>query len=73
MNALLHESSGAISKWLDIKLPALSANWWANHVVNRLTFQQQRLVDENRIQTLAGLDLAAASATPIKDRASTSA
>lgn len=59
MNKLLHESGGAISKWLELKLPALSSNWWANHVINRLTFQQQRLVEENRIKELSGLDFAA--------------
>ena len=59
MNELLNESAAAISRWLEIKLPALSANWWAEHVVNRLTFQEERLVAEKRIQTLSGLDLAA--------------
>lgn len=59
MNELLHKSGGAIARWLEAKLPALSANWWPDQVVNRLTFQQQRLVEEMRIQSLAGLDLAA--------------
>lgn len=59
MNELLQESAGAIASWLEGRLPSLTANWWVEHVVNRLTFQQQRLVDERRIQTLSGLDLAA--------------
>ena len=59
MNELLHKSGGAIARWLEAKLPALSAAWWQEQVVNRLTFQQQRLVEEKRIQSLAGLDLAA--------------
>lgn len=59
MNELLHKSGGVIARWLESKLPALSTNWWKEQVVNRLTFQQQRLVDEKRIQSLAGLDLAA--------------
>lgn len=59
MNELLHKSGGAIARWLEAKLPALSANWWPDQVVNRLTFQQQRLVEEKRIQSLASLDLAA--------------
>lgn len=59
MNELLHASGGVISRWLEAKLPALGSKWWDDNVVNRLTFQQQRLVDEKRIQSLAGLDLAA--------------
>ncbi|NMF98956.1 SNF2-related protein [Aromatoleum toluolicum] len=59
MNELLHASGGEISRWLEGKLPALGRNWWAENVVNRLTFQQQRLVEEKRIQTLSGFDLAA--------------
>ena len=59
MNELLYISAGAISEWLGVKLPLLGASWWIDNVVNRLTFQQQRLVEEKRIQSLAGLDLAA--------------
>lgn len=59
MNELLHQSGGAIARWLEAKLPTLSANWWQDQVFCRLTFQQQRLVEERRIQSLAGLDLAA--------------
>ncbi|WP_119157856.1 DEAD/DEAH box helicase [Caldimonas tepidiphila] len=59
MNELLHKSGGAIARWLEEKLPNLGPNWWQDQVVNRLTFQQQRLVEERRIQSLVGLDLAA--------------
>ncbi|MBR7195888.1 helicase-related protein [Pseudomonas sp. 14A] len=59
MNELLHASGGVIARWLEAKLPALGSNWWIDNVVNRLTFQQQRLVAEKRIQSLLGLDLAA--------------
>ncbi|MCP3024308.1 DEAD/DEAH box helicase [Cupriavidus basilensis] len=59
MNELLHTSGGVISRWLEAKLPALGPTWWVNNVVNRLTFQQQRLVEEKRIQSLGGLDFAA--------------
>ena len=59
MNELLHKSGGAIARWLETRLPALGENWWRDQVVNRLTFQQQRLVEEKRIQSLGGLDLAA--------------
>lgn len=59
MNELLHASGGAIARWLEAKLPALGSTWWVHNVVNRLTFQQQRLVEEKRIQSLSGLDLSA--------------
>lgn len=59
MNELLHKSGGVIAHWLESKLPALSSSWWTEQVVNRLTFQQQRLVEEKRIQNLTALDLAA--------------
>lgn len=59
MNELLQASGGVIARWLEAKLPALGPKWWVDNVVNRLTFQQQRLVEEKRIQSLTGLDLAA--------------
>lgn len=59
MNELLPAAAGVIAKWLEANLPGLSANWWVEHVVNRLTFQQQRQVEDRRIQSLRGLDLAA--------------
>ncbi len=59
MNELLHASGIVISRWLETKLPNLSANWWTENVLNQLTFQQQRIVEEKRTQSLSGLDLAA--------------
>jgi SNF2 family DNA or RNA helicase len=59
MNELLLASARLIAKWLESKLPDLSENWWGEHVVNRLTFQQQRQIEDRRIQSLDGLDLAA--------------
>jgi ATP-dependent helicase HepA len=50
MNELLHVSTNAISRWLEEKLPNLGLNWWADNVVNRLTFQQQRLLEEKRVK-----------------------
>lgn len=59
MNELLNKSGGFIARWLEESLRLLSTNWWKDQVVNRLTFQQQRLVDEKCIQTMCDLDLAA--------------
>ena len=59
MNELLSDVGRFFYKWLEQKLAALGPHWWRDNVVNRLTFQQQRLVQEKRIDRLGGLDLAA--------------
>ena len=59
MNELLLAAASVISQWLEKRLPGLGSNWWVEHVVNRLTFQQQRLVSDRRIAALASLDLSA--------------
>jgi ATP-dependent helicase HepA len=59
LNDLLLASAKAFCAWLELNLPKLGSAWWSENVVERLTFQQQRLVQERRILTLAGLDLAA--------------
>ena len=59
MNELLHASVAVISRWLEEKLPHLGSQWWVDNVVKRLTFQQQRLLEEKRVQSLHGLDMAA--------------
>lgn len=59
MNELLHVSIAVISRWLEEKLPHLGSKWWVDNVVNRLTFQQQRLLEEKRVKSLHGLDMAA--------------
>jgi len=57
---LLNTSAGIIARWLEAKLPALGGpSWWTDNVVKRLTFQQQRLVEEKKIQSITNLDLAA--------------
>jgi ATP-dependent helicase HepA len=59
MNELLQASASAVCQWLEVKLPGLGVNWWRENVVNRLTFQQQRLVEDKGIRTLLDLDFAA--------------
>ncbi|GAA6159202.1 hypothetical protein NBRC116589_13760 [Ruegeria sp. HU-ET01832] len=48
-----------IAIFLEENLPSLGDNWWATHVIDSLTFQQQRIVTEKGIKSLKGLDLAA--------------
>src|SRR5262249_19055650 len=40
-------------------LPLLSSDWWQKHVVERLSFQQQRYVQEKGYKELRDLDFAA--------------
>jgi ATP-dependent helicase HepA len=40
-------------------MPQLSPDWWQKNVVERLSFSQQRTVQERRIHTLQQLDFAA--------------
>ena len=55
----LHLSTSDLAAFLGAKLPSLSDEWWIKHVVERLSFQQQRFVEEKRIANLRELDFAA--------------
>ena len=59
MNDLLLRLGGVFCLWLEAKLPLLGSAWWADNVVSRLTFQQQRSIQDRRIDRLSDLDLAA--------------
>lgn len=59
MNELLLAFAKTLCTWLQARLPALGSNWWNDHVVDLLTFQQQRSVQERSIGALSELDLAA--------------
>jgi superfamily II DNA or RNA helicase len=59
VNELLLLSAKEFCLWLESKLPALGASWWTTNVVQRLTFPQQRSVQERHIDSLSRLDLAA--------------
>ena len=48
-----------LANFLQKSLPSLSDQWWDIHVLDRLTFQQQRFVDERKIGSLRELDFAA--------------
>jgi ATP-dependent helicase HepA len=46
-------------RFLEANLPGLSQDWWDRHVVDRLSFQQQRAVSERGYTALRQLDFAA--------------
>ena len=52
-------ASSDLANFLQEKLSDLSEQWWEKHVVDRLSFQQQRFVIEKKIRNLRELDFAA--------------
>ena len=58
MHQILGDVAGEIAAVLQRELPQLGQDWWQSNVVDRLSIQQQRLVNERRVDSLFGLDLA---------------
>jgi superfamily II DNA or RNA helicase len=59
MHDLIRRATVDIAEYLSEHLPSLSPQWWQQHVLNRLSFQQQRMVQERKLDSLHKLDLAA--------------
>ena len=59
MMDLLRRASSDLSAFLTENLPKLSEKWWQAHVIDRLSFQQQRTATERGITSLDQLDFAA--------------
>jgi len=45
--------------YLDNTLPRISSDWWKDHVLSQLSFQQIKIVEQHSITELSQLDLAA--------------
>ena len=58
MHQILGDVAAAVAAVLQRELPQLGQDWWQSNVVDRLSIQQQRLVNERRVDSLSGLDLA---------------
>ncbi len=58
MHQILGDVAAAIAVVLQRELPKLGQDWWQANVVDRLSIQQQRLVNERHVDSLPGLDLA---------------
>ncbi len=58
MHQILEDVAAATAALLQRELPQLGSDWWKSNVLDRLSFQQQRLVNDRRVETLSGLDLA---------------
>jgi len=59
MNNLIQIATVEISRYLSDQLPLLADDWWEKCVVSRLSFQQQRMVEERKFNSLKQLDFAA--------------
>lgn len=59
LHELLEKTSESFQKLLTNALPLIDNHWWYNLVFLKLSFQQQRQIQEKKIQDLTGLDLAA--------------
>jgi ATP-dependent helicase HepA len=56
---LLRQASVVLANYLEKILPQVHENWWQDGVVNVLSLQQRRRVEQRGITTLASFDLAA--------------
>ena len=60
MGELLNHAATELCRFLDKRLLILGdEDWWIKRVVDKLSFQQQRYVEQRGISELGGLDLAA--------------
>ena len=46
MNDLFQVGVTELARFLGASLPTLSDDWWQKHVMDRLSFQQQRMAQE---------------------------
>lgn len=58
MHQILEDVAATIAAVLQRELPQLGQDWWQANVVDQLSIQQQRLVNERRVDSLSELDLA---------------
>ena len=59
MIGLLRIATSDLEQFLSRSLPRISDDWWNKHVIDRLSFQQQRLAQERNFKELRDLDFAA--------------
>ena len=54
----ISDVSGQLVLFLERILPSIFDDWWSKAVVNTLSMQQKKRLEQNNINTLGGLDLA---------------
>lgn len=58
-NRYIHLATKMLSDWLYEKLPRLAEDWWAECVLDKLSYNQRAIAEERNFQSLADFDLAA--------------
>ena len=58
MNEYMFQLNERLGKWLNKRLPQITANWWDELVLNNLSTLQKEKVLNSYVQELSGLDLA---------------
>jgi ATP-dependent helicase HepA len=58
LNSFLPRVTARLADFLDKELPSLYEDWWKQAVVNNLSFQQRRRLEQRNVTSLSGLDLA---------------
>ncbi|MBA4418469.1 MAG: helicase [Syntrophus sp. (in: bacteria)] len=59
LNNLFQRTTVCLVAYLERTLPPLFEDWWKQAVLNSLSFQQQRRIEQRNLSSLAALDLAA--------------
>lgn len=59
LNQLLHRTAVCLARYLERVLPTVFDDWWKQAVVNNLSFQQRRRMEQRKIDSLASFDLSA--------------
>ncbi|MCI5963045.1 MAG: helicase-related protein [Blautia sp.] len=58
MNEYMFQLNERMGKWLNKRLPQITANWWDELVLNNLSTLQKDKVLSSNVQEISGLDLA---------------
>lgn len=59
INAILHEISGALEKWIGEILPRVTDSWWDDCVIPSLSYSQREIAQKRDFSRLSDFDLAA--------------
>ena len=59
INALLHEISGSLEKWIGGILPRVTDSWWEDCVLASLSYSQREIAQKKNFSRLSDFDLAA--------------
>jgi hypothetical protein len=52
LNSLFQKLTAYLARYLESVLPSFFNDWWSEAVLNNLSFQQRRMVEQRRIESL---------------------